>query len=270
MEQLKKTKKPDSPGIRLIVSTIILLLLIITGCGPEGSDYYQVKIFTLSDQVQEDRMDQYLEKAYIPAMHRAGISKVGVFKPIEEDTVSGNIIIVWIPFTSLEQFEELPRILHQDAEYLAAGKDYLEASFDNAPYKRISSTLLKSFRDMPHYAPPGFSTPPSERIYELRSYESATEKIFEKKVEMFNEGGEMALFAKLEFNALFYAEAISGGSMPNLMYMTTFSDMASREEHWAAFGSHPEWLEMRSMEKYLNTVSGITRYLLHPADYSDI
>ncbi len=157
-------------------------------------------------------------------------------KPIEEDTVSGNIIIVWIPFSSLEQFEGLSRILDQDTEYLTAGKDYLEASFDNAAYERISSTLLKAFRNMSQYEAPGFDTPPAERIYELRSYESATERIFEKKVEMFNEGGEMALFKKLEFNAVFYAEAISGSSMPNLMYMTAFSDMASREEHWAASG----------------------------------
>jgi len=255
------------------LSLILILFLVFSfseSIGAAGHDYYQVKIFTLSDDTQGERMDQYLKNAYIPAMHRAGISKVGVFKPIEEDTVSGNIIIVWIHFTSLEQFEGIASVLDQDTEYLSAGKDYLEASFDNAPYERINSTLLKAFRNMPQYQAPNFSTPPAERIYELRSYESATERIFEKKVEMFNEGGEMALFEKLEFNAVFYAEAISGGSMPNLMYMTTFSDMTSRGEHWGAFGSHPDWLEMRSLEKYQNTVSSITRYLLHPTDYSDL
>ena len=215
-------------------------------------------------------MDNYLETAYIPALHRAGIGKAGVFKPIEEDTVTGNIIIVWIPFRSLEQFEELPGSLDNDAEYLAAGKDYLEASFDNAPYKRIESTLLKAFRYMPQFAAPGFSSLPGERIYELRSYESATERIFERKVEMFNEGGEMELFRKLEFNVVFYGEVISGSSMPNLIYMSAFSDMKARQDHWEAFRNHPDWKEISGLEKYQNTVSHITSCLLHPTDYSDI
>ena len=38
----------------------------------------------------------------------------------------------------------------------------------------------------------------NERIYELRSYESATEKIFANKVHMFNEGGEIDLFKRLK------------------------------------------------------------------------
>lgn len=267
MNKQPKSNKPDS---RVFSLAVFFLLLFFISCGSADRDYYQIKIFTLSDNAQEERMDQYLEAAYIPALHRAGIGKVGVFKPTEEDTAAGNIIIVWIPFRSLEQLEELPGNLNTDAEYLAAGKDYLEASFDNAPYERIESTLLKAFRDMPQFAAPTFSSLPGERIYELRSYESATERIFERKVEMFNEGGEMELFRKLEFNAVFYAEVISGSSMPNLMYMPAFSDMKARQEHWDAFRNHPDWKAMSGMEKYQNTVSHITSYLLHPTDYSDI
>ena len=87
---------------------------------------------------------------------------------------------------------------------------------------------------------------------------------------MFNEGGEVALFKKLEFNALFYGEVISGSQMPNLMYMITFSDLESQAEHWNAFRTAPEWTELKKVEKYKHTVSNITKYLLHPTDYSDI
>ena len=87
---------------------------------------------------------------------------------------------------------------------------------------------------------------------------------------MFNEGGEVALFKKLEFNAVFYGEVISGSVMPNLMYMTTFKDMKSHDEHWDAFRNHPDWLKLKEVEKYKHTVSGSTKYLMHPTDYSDI
>jgi hypothetical protein len=35
-------------------------------------------------------------------------------------------------------------------------------------------------------------------------------------------GGEVPLFVRLGFNAVFYGEVIVGSHMPNLMYMTTF------------------------------------------------
>jgi hypothetical protein len=267
---MNKQNVSGKPADCILSFAVFSLLLILTSCGPSVHDYYQIRIFTLSDSLQEARMDQYLAAAYLPALHRAGIEKAGVFKPIEEDTAAGNIIIVWIPFRSLEQFEELPERLNNDEEYLAAGKDYLEAKFDSPPFTRIESILLKAFRNMPQFAVPALSSPPEERIYELRSYESATGKLFERKVEMFNEGGEMDLFKKLDFNVVFYGEVISGSSMPNLMYMPAFSDMAAREEHWDAFRSHPDWKTLSGIKVYENTVSHITTYLLHPADYSDI
>ena len=42
-------------------------------------------------------------------------------------------------------------------------------------------------------------------------------------------GGEIILFDRLDFNAVFYGEVISGSKMPNLMYMTTFDNQESRD-----------------------------------------
>jgi hypothetical protein len=215
-------------------------------------------------------MDKFLKDAYIPAMHRAGISKVGVFKPVEGDTIAGNVIIVWVPFNSLQQFEQLPGILDKDPKFQTEGKDYIDAGYDNTPYQRIESILLKAFSTMPQHKVPAFSTSPGERIYELRSYQGPTEKLYQRKVEMFNDAGEIKLFDTLGFNALFYGEVISGNTMPNLMYMTTFSDMKSRDEHWNAFRNHPDWKVMSGLEKYKNTVSKSVILLLHPAEYSEI
>ncbi len=62
-----------------------------------------------------------------------------------------------------------------------------------------------------------------DRAYELRSYESPTEKLYWNKVEMFNKGDEIGLFKRLNFNAMvFYGEVVAGSRMPNLMHLTDF------------------------------------------------
>jgi hypothetical protein len=103
----------------------------------------------------------------------------------------------------------------------------------------------------------------------LRSYESATEAYYKNKVEMFNAGGEIKLFDRLAFNAVFYGEVISGAKMPNLMYLTTFDNQESRDQHWKSFGESPEWKELIAMEKYKNNMSHIDITFLYPTAYSD-
>jgi len=116
---------------------------------------------------------------------------------------------------------------------------------------------------------PKLNGPKKERVYELRSYESATEKIFENKVKMFNEGDEIGLFKRLNFNAVFYSRVLSGSKMPNLMYMTTFENKADRDAHWKNFSADPYWKKLSSMEEYQHNVSHIDIYFLQPAEYSD-
>ena len=87
---------------------------------------------------------------------------------------------------------------------------------------------------------------------------------------MFNEGGEVAIFSRLGFNAVFYGNVISGSEMPNLMYMTSFSDMRSRDAHWESFRNDPAWDKLSSMEKYQNNVSRIDIQFLRSTNYSDI
>ena len=41
-------------------------------------EYYQIKVYTVTSKTQEERVDKFLKEAYVPALHRAGIAKVGV------------------------------------------------------------------------------------------------------------------------------------------------------------------------------------------------
>ena len=255
----------------LEMAFFVVFALLLTNSGMAKSrDYYQIQVYNLTGKVQQSKVESFLKSAYLPALHRAGIKTVGVFKPIESDTTCEKRVYVWVPFTSLDHFAKIQEILLKDSEFQKKGVDFLGAPFDQAPFIRKESILLMAFPVQPTFVIPSFPTPHAQRIYELRSYEGPTEHLFRQKVKMFNEGGEITLFKKLEFNAVFYAEVISGSTMPNLMYMTTFSDMASHDAHWSAFGKHPEWVKLKAIPEYLNTVSKAVKVLLHPTDYSDL
>ena len=255
--------------MKKLTIAVILVFALAQLVTAAGRDFYQIQIFRLNGKAQEQRVDQYLEKAYLPALHRAGIKSVGVFKPIASDTTSGKQIVVWLPLNALDQLDKLQNTLAKDDVYQKAGSDVLNAPFDNVPFQRKESILLKSFPGAPNYFIPNHKTKPSERIYELRSYEGPTEHLFRQKVKMFNEGGEIRIFKSIDFNAVFYAEVISGSTMPNLMYLTTFSDMAAHDAHWDTFRNHPDWKKLSSLDEYKHTVSKSVKLLLYPTDYSD-
>ncbi|HEU5290208.1 MAG TPA: NIPSNAP family protein [Cyclobacteriaceae bacterium] len=232
-------------------------------------EYYELRTYRLTDAAQEARVETYLNRALIPALHRLGIKKVGVFKPLETDSTYGKKLLVLIPFHSLEEIEQLTDRLAQDKQYLLDGKDYLEATYDNPPYKRIEKIILKAFSGSPESAVPALKSPVSERVYELRSYEGHTEKISRNKIQMFNDGDEIGLFKRLGFNAVFYGEVITGTTMPNLMYMTTFENQASRDEHWKEFVEDPHWKKLKAMPEYQNNMSKMVIQFFRPTGYSD-
>ncbi len=256
---------------RLCTLLVSLSLIHSSGsCAPPKQEFYAIKIYQLKTAAQEERVNGYLQKAFLPALHRLGIPQVGVFTPVDNDTAAIRRIYVLIPFPAMEQFLRLPGLLEKDTQYLADGKDYLDAVYNDPPYLRVESILLQAFPEMPRLQAPSLQTARSERIYELRSYESPTEKLHYNKVQMFNRGGEVTLFKKLGFNAVFYASVLSGSHMPNLMYMTTFDNKASRDQHWKTFNDNPFWKQLYGSPEYQHNVSRADILFLHPADFSDL
>jgi len=256
------------------LTALFLVLILSSGFRSFGvpaakQEYYEIKIYRISGKAQEAKVDAYLKDAFLPALHKAGIPKVGVFKPIEADTAFGKFVYVFIPYKTIEQYTQLPELLAKDKVYAEAGKAFLDAPYDDPPYVRYETILCKAFAGMPQFRAPNYTTPMSERIYEYRSYESATDAKAAKKREMFNDGGEIALFEKIGSNAVFYGEVISGSLMPRLIYMTTYSDMKSHDEHWKSFVDSEGWKKMSGLEEYKNTVSKVNPYLMHPTSYSD-
>ncbi|WP_425636461.1 NIPSNAP family protein [Algoriphagus yeomjeoni] len=244
-------------------------LLLSSTAFAQKRDIYELKTYHIDSPAQEAMLDNYLENAFIPAAHRNGIAKVGVFKPISTQADAGKKVYVFIPFKSMDEFMGLEGKLAKDAAYQTAGSAYINAVYDNPPYKRIETSILQAMTGQPKFAESKLTNDKKDRIYELRSYEAATERLYKAKVKMFN-SGEMDIFEKLNCSPIFYAETIAGANMPNLVYMTTHENMDIRNEHWKQFGADPDWAGMKDLPEYANTVSRNDTRLLYPAEYSDL
>lgn len=235
----------------------------------EKQEFYQLTVYHYNRVEQEKILDDYFQQALIPSLHEMGVRSVGVFKAIANDTSANKLMVVFIPVKSLNRIDEINRKLIKNEQFRSAGKEYLNVEHNAPAYTRMETIILKAFALSPVMRLPKLTSSKNERVYELRSYESASETIFRNKARMFNEGGEMDIFTKLNFNPVFYSEVVAGAHMPNLMYMTTFENKADRDAHWAAFGSDPDWKQLSSLPEYKNNVSHSDVTFLRPADYSD-
>lgn len=254
-------------------ATLIIAALMMTNVQAQTKKVdppiHEIRVYQTSGTEQAGRLDAYLADCLIPALHRLGVKDVGVFKALPGDTVYAGKTYVLTSYPSLRKIMDIEERLMKDMSYLEAAKSYLDTIPAQQAYVRKETILLRAFRLFPTLKRPNLNGPRFERIYELRSYESANERLYWNKVEMFNEGGEIDIFDRLGFNAVFYGEVVGGARMPNLMYMTTFENKADRDAHWNAFRDDQAWKKLSADPKYRKNVSRNETIFLRPTAYSD-
>ena len=232
-------------------------------------DYYLIQIYHCKSAQQITHIDTFLKHTFLPYMHKNGIEKVGVFAPLENDTASDKRIFVWLPFKNIQKLDELDQKMEALDPMGNEPIIHLENADSSLPYTRIEKIISRAFKFQPHYIKSSTLTKSSSRVYEFRSYESPTENAHLRKVHMFNEGGEIPLFASLNFNAIFYSKVIAGSRMPNLIYMTSFNNMEDRNAHWKSFGEAPHWKKISAAPEYKNSVNRNETILMSARDYAD-
>ncbi|TKK66672.1 NIPSNAP family containing protein [Ilyomonas limi] len=257
-------------GKLLLLLLCALLYSAVHAQSSKQRDYYQITVYHFKDTAQENLIDDYLQHALVPALHSMNIKTVGVFKALSNDTAADKMMYVLMPVHSIKDIADITAKLAANATYNTAGARYLNAPYNAAPYTRMENILLQAFFMAPQLQVPQLKSAHKDRVYELRSYEGATEKLHASKVKMFNTGNEVGIFKNLNFNAVFYAEVLAGSHMPNLMYMTTFENMADRETHWKAFNEDSTFKKLLTMPEYQHNVSKADIIFLRPTDYSDI
>ena len=236
---------------------------------PSGRDYYELRTYHLRRGPHEKQMSDYFKDALVPALRRLGTGPVGVFTVlIGPDSPSYYVLI---PHATMESVATLPERLAADAEYLKAGAAVIDAPAAEAPYERIETSLFLAFAGHPLLTVPPQLAAGKPRLFELRRYESHSEKANATKISVFNQW-EAAIFARHNMFAVFYGQAIAGPRMPNLTYLLAFDDMRDRDARWGEFGPDPEWRAIASKPEYSDPaiVSSISNMFLRPTAYSQI
>ncbi len=251
---------------RTILLTALSAATAFAAAHSEKQQYFEFRTYRLSSAAELPTVDMYLEKALLPALKRQGINTVGVFS---EKTPEGapNVYLL-IPFSSIDQFTAMQGKLDMDSAYQSAGADYFDTPQKEPRYSRIDSELLLSFKAFPSPTVPKQAKMGKPRLFELRSYESHSEKMGMLKVEMFN-SGEVPVFLDVGIQPVFMGRVLAGPKMPNLTYLTVYDDEASLAKAWKGFGSHPDWQKLRAVEKFKGTVSKNHKTQLLPRPYSD-
>jgi hypothetical protein len=249
-----------------VTATVLPAMSKATEPAPKTTEYYELRVYTLKNVEQQKLVEEYWKDTAIPALNGLGVKHVGVFNEFKPDAQTK--LFVLIQFNSLAHFSTVTESFDSDTKLQTKGAAYLNASAAAPAYERIESSLLKAFIHMPHLEAPENKP----RIFELRQYQSATEAAGKKKIEMFNDEGEIDVFKRLGFKPVFWGETVIGPQRPNLTYMITFDDLEAKSAHWKAFGSDPEWKKISAMPEYADAllVSKITSTMLVPTTYSQI
>ncbi|MFK7766347.1 MAG: NIPSNAP family protein [Mariniblastus sp.] len=229
-------------------------------------EYYELRIYKIWDYEKQMIAESHLKDALLPALNRMGLDRVGVFTSSDENDHS---IFVIIPYPNIEKFTNLNKTLAADKEYQTAAASYFARELKDPIYQRIESRFMKAFEGMPVMEIPQISKDKSERIFELRLYQSHTEDHARRKVLMFNDG-EIQIMRDTKLGPVFFGETLIGPDVPNLVYMLSSKDSVSHTSHWKAFLNHPEWKRIKNLEIYKDTVSKIEKWILKPTSYSQI
>ncbi len=229
----------------------------------KATELYELRVYHLKPKKQPI-FDEYLSKAFIPALKKLGIGPVGVFV----DNANAETVYVLIVFSSGDQVASLSSKLAADEDYQKAAKDYLAAGPMDAVYSRYESSLLAAIEGMPKIDKPDTF---KSRLLNLRIYESHNERAGKKKIEMFNKS-ELAIFRRVGLTPVLFGETVVGSAMPNLTYLLVFPDEDGRKAAWDRFRADPEWAKLKAIPEYADKeiVSRITNIILMPAAYSEI
>ncbi len=229
-----------------------------------NKEYYELRLYHFNSEAKRKAADEFFAKAAVPAWNRLGIGPVGVFQMLEGESQN---LYVLLPHKSAGSIFSATDRLMADAQFLRDGAAFLDAPPDDPAYERIESTAMLAFDAVPKLELPGKK---ETRVFQLRIYESHGAKKGQKKVEMFNEGGEVAVFRDSGMPPVFMGQSMVGAKLPNLTYMLCFDDMDAKEAGWKRFFAHPGWLKLKADPAYKDTVSNITNILLRPAASSQM
>ncbi len=215
------------------------------GSASKAPGCYVLQHFRLQLGTQGSRLSEYFSKSYLPAVARAAGGPTLVL----EAQFSEHLPMV----TVIDAFPSVDQAMGLRAK-LAADKVFQDATdaWQNPerPFESLSTELLEATAFAPAFTPP--ATPPkAPRVYELRVYQTHTQKELRGLVERFAEA-EAKILKRSGSDPMLFGTTAFGPDTPNLTWILAFDDLAARDRFTAAFNADPEWIALRkqSLERW--------------------
>jgi hypothetical protein len=241
--------------------------------GAGAKQWIELRTYHFASPEKLKAFEDFFARAAAPALGRAGVEPVGAFtlrakdNPTLKLAADPNDLYVLLPHRSAESLMTMNGKLGADEAFIEAGGAVLKAPKDDPAYVRFESNLLLAFDHWPQVR--AASKAPG-RLVQLRIYESHNEERAQKKIQMFNEGGEIEIFRRCGMTPVFFGESVAGTKLPNLTYMLAFDDEAAQKKAWDAFRADAEWKKLSADETYKDAVSNITNLILRPIAGSQV
>jgi len=234
----------------------------------DNRNYFELLHYQVLNRAKMGQLEKYWEKAAIPAFNKIGIKPIGVLK--SKYGSHGLDLYVVIPHKNFESFIISWDKIAKDPEYQKADSDFIITEMNDPLYYRFETSLLRAFSHMPTLEIPQNIKGKKSRLFEVRIYESHNREKAKLKIEMFNEGGEIALFRKTGLHPVMFAETLAGNKMPNLTYILGFENIEEHDRNWDVFRNSDGWQKMKNIARYKDTVSSVTDIILRPASCSQM
>ena len=233
----------------------------------QAARFYLLRQYLLQNGDQVPRLAAFLKDGLLPAARRLEVPGPRL---VLESLVAAHMpqVLTITPFASVEEMLATRQKLAGDDGYRNA-LSTLEAGAE-PPYEEVMDRVVEAAPYSPEL-PASFPEAKPNRLFELRLYHSPTERQLKALHERFA-GPEIKIFHRSGVHPLLYSSTLIGPHQPNLVYLTSFDDLAAREKAWAAFGADPEWAKVRkeSTDKHGQISAVIQISLYRAAAYSPL
>lgn len=245
----------------------ILSLLVTTLL--QGIETYELRKYDLVSAENAQQFDAWMRNDGIKILKKSGAEKIGVFKPRAGEETPQQTRFVLAVYQDISAIGENVRSPFIPESKNPKVEGFLDGTKKEPSYTRVDSALLTAFPGFKHLKEPeGKGT--KDRFFELRIYESSSERLAALKVDMFCGGGEIDIFNSVGLKSVFYGSARIAANFPQLTYMLVHENQAAADAAWDGFKNAEAWQKLRKAEKYAGTVSHIIKYNLVALPYSQI
>src|SRR5205823_2580266 len=163
--------------------------------------YIELRRYQLLPGTKQRAFITFVGDVAIPAMNRAGVARVGAFTVVYGENAPSLLLV--LAHQTLDSVVSLRDGLASDAVYARGGAAILDAPMSDPGFVRVESTLLRAIDAMPTLVASSGAGTATPHIFELRTYESHSDRAALNKLKMFN-AGEVPIFRRTGLTPVFF------------------------------------------------------------------